>query len=110
MATVNLAMEHSAHGDFEARVHVHVFIGPDVRSGVGLGWSPVLVDVNNKEVVWRGIPPNVKPSKPQKKSWTRSCQAVVAGSFYIAGPKIGSILKRSTFKPAEDSSDCSNQW
>ena len=97
-------MEHSINGDHEARVHFHVFIGPDIRSGVGFGWTPVLTDLSIKEVTWRGIVPHVRPSKPQKKSWNQIYQAIVAGSYYVAGPKIGSIMKRSTLVPIEDKS------
>ena len=100
--TVNVGMEHSSHGDHEARVHFHVFIGPDVRSGVGFGWNPILTELDSSEVRWNGISPHVKASRPQKKSWNQIYQAIVAGSYYVAGPKIGSIMKRSTFKPIED--------
>ena len=103
--TVNIGMEHSSHGDFEARVHFHVFIGPDLRSGTGFGWNPVLVDLTSEEVEWNGIKPNVKCTRPQKKSFNLIYQAMLTGSYYVAGPKIGSIMKRSTYKPIEDSSD-----
>ena len=104
--TVNVAMEHSTNGDHEARVHFHVFIGPDLRGGVGFGWAPVLAEVKSEELRWRGILPNVKPSRPQKKSWNLIYQTVATGSYYVAGPKIGSIMKRSTFQPIEDSTPC----
>ena len=102
LGTVNIGMEHSPNGDHEARVHFHGFLGPDLRSGVGFGWNPVLSEITSEEVKWRGIYPNIKPTRPQKKSWTQIYQAVATGSYYVAGPKIGSILQRSTFKPIED--------
>ena len=95
-------MEHSCHGDHEARVHFHVFIGPDLRAGVGYGWNPELTEIYSAEISWRNISPNVKATKPQKKSWSQIYNAVATGSYYVAGPKIGSIMKRSTFKPIED--------
>ena len=102
-ATVNIGLEHSSHGDFEARVHFHVFIGPDVRGGIGFAWNPTLVELKSDEVVWRGIGPNVKACRPQKRSCNQIYQSIVTGSYYVAGPKIGSIMKRSTFSPIEDS-------
>ena len=102
LPTVNVGMEHSTHGDHEARVHFHVFVGPDIRGGVGFGWTPVLVELTNQEVMWRGIAPNVKPTKPQKKSGNQIYQAVATGSYYVAGPKIGTIMKRSTYQPIQD--------
>ena len=102
LGTINLAMEHSSQGDHEARVHFHVFMGPDLRSGVGFGWNPVLAEVNSRDLQWRGIVPHVKASRPQKRSWNQIYNAVAVGSYYVAGPKIGSIMKRSTYKPIED--------
>ena len=102
LGTVNVGLEHSAHGDHEARVHFHAFVGPDLRSGVGFGWNPVPVEITSEEVKWKGIYPNIKPTRPQKKSWNQIYQAVATGSYYVAGPKIGSIMQRSTFKPIED--------
>ena len=100
--TVNVAMEHSMHGDWDGRVHFHVFIGPDLRSGIGFAWNPELKTVKGDEVTWRGNRPNVKASRPQKKSWNQIYQAAISGSYYVAGPKIGCILKRSTYRPIED--------
>ena len=102
LGTVNIGLEHSAHGDHEARVHFHAFLGPDLRSGVGFGWNPVLSEITSEEVKWTGIYPNIKPTRPQKKSWNQIYQAVATGSYYVAGPKIGLIMQRSTFKPIED--------
>ena len=75
-ATVNVTMEHSANSDHEARVHFHVFIGPDLRNGIGFGWNPVLTQLKCQEVRWRESQPHVKASKPQKKSWAQIYQAV----------------------------------
>ena len=101
-ATVNVGMEHSMHGDWDGRVHFHVFVGPDLRSGIGFAWNPELKTVKADEVMWRGNRPNVKASRPQKKSWNQIYQAAISGSYYVAGPKIGSIMKRSTHRPIED--------
>ena len=100
--TVNIGMEHSMNGDWDGRVHFHVFIGPDLRSGIGFAWNPELKTVKGDEVVWRSIRPNVKASRPQKKSWNAIYQAAISGSYYVAGPKIGCIMKRSTYRPIED--------
>ena len=101
-ATVNVGMEHSMHGDWDGRVHFHVFVGPDLRSGIGFAWNPELKTVKADEVMWRGNRPNVKASRPQKKSWNQIYQAAISGSYYVAGPKIGCIMKRSTHRPIED--------
>ena len=66
--TVNLGTEHSTHGDHEARVRSHGFIGPDLPSGVRFGWNPVLSEITTEDVVWRGIVPNINVTKPQKRS------------------------------------------
>ena len=100
--TVNIGMEHSMHGNWDDRVHFHVFVGPDLRSGIGFAWNPELKTITADEVVWQGIHPNVKASRPQKKSWNQIYQAAISGSYYVAGPKIGCIMKRSTYRPIED--------
>ena len=66
--TVNVAMEHSMNGDWDGRVHFHVFVGPDLRSGIGFAWNPELKTVKGDELIWQGQRPNVKCSRPQKKS------------------------------------------
>ena len=100
--TVNVSMEHSMNADWGGRVHFHVFVGPDLSSGIGFAWYPELKTVKCDEVMWRGKRPNVKASRPQKKSWNQIYQAAISGSYYVAGPKIGCIMKRSTHKPIED--------
>ena len=101
-STINVAVEHSMNGDWDGRVHFHVFLGPDLRSGIGFAWNPELKTVKSDELVWQGKNPNVKCSRPQKKSWNQIFQAAVSGAYYVAGPKIGCILKRSTHRPIED--------
>ena len=101
-STVNVAMEHSMKGDWDGRVHFHVFVGPDLRNGVGFAWSPELKTIKGTDVIWQDIRPNVKVSKPQKKSWNQIYQAAISGAYYVAGPKIGCIMKRSTHRPIED--------
>ena len=101
-ATVNVAMEHSMNGDWDGRVHFHVFIGPDLRSGIGFAWNPELKTVRGDELIWQGQRPNVRCSRPQKKSWNQIFQAAISGAYYVAGPKIGCILRRSTYRPIED--------
>ena len=61
-------------------------------SGIGFEWNPVLVDLKSEEVVWRSISPNVRAYKPQKRSWNQIYQPIVTGSYYVAGPNIGSIM------------------
>ena len=100
--TVNISMEHSMNGDWDGRVHFHVFLGPDLRSGIGFAWNPELKTVKSDELVWKGKKPNVKCTRPQKRSWNQIFQAAVSGAYYVAGPKIGCILKRSTHRPIED--------
>ena len=101
-STVNVAMEHSMNGDWDGRVHFHVFVWPNLRSGIEFAWSPELRAMKGEDVIWRGIRPNVKVSRTQKKSWNQIYQAAISGSYYVAGPKIGCIMKRSTHRPIED--------
>ena len=102
LPTVNVAMEHSQHGDHEARVHFHVFLGLELRGGVGFGRVPFVIEIDELEFRWRGITPHVKPSMPQRKSWNVIYQALASGSYYVAGPKYGGIMKRSTSEPIQD--------
>ena len=94
-------MEHSLNGEWDGRVHFHVFLGPDLRSGIGFEWNPELKTVKGDEVIWRGNRPNVTASRPQKKSWNQIYQAAISGSYYVAGPEIGCIMERSTHRPIE---------
>ena len=49
--TVKPSMEHSTHGDHEARVDFHVFIGPDLRADVGSGWNTIVPGLTVQEDV-----------------------------------------------------------
>ena len=107
METVNVCMEHSEDGDHEARVHFHVFMGLDVHGGVGFEAHPSLRVVHHNEFLWRQIAPHVKPTIVQRKSWSQICLALTTGSYYVAGPKFGEIMKRSTHEPIQDTrTDC----
>jgi hypothetical protein len=102
LPTVNVTMEHSEHGDHPARVHFHVFLGIELKGGVGFTTQPQVVHIRNSRFIWNRISPNVKPTITQRKSWGTIFTAVATGSYYVAGPKFGSILKRGTSEPIED--------
>ena len=62
----------------DSRVHFHVFVGPDLRNGIGFEWNPELKTVKGDEVIWRGNYPNVTASRPQRKSWNEIYQAAIS--------------------------------
>ena len=102
LATVNVTLEHSEHGDHKARVHFHIFIGIDLSGGMGFVQTPALRTITYDQFQWQGIRPNVSATMTNRKSWGAIYQAVATGAYYVAGPKTSVIMKRSTFEPIED--------
>ena len=101
-ATVNVALEHSEHGDHKARVHFHVFIGIDLSGGPGFAQFPHVRNISLRELEWGDLRPHVSPTMTTRKTWTAIYQAVATGAYYVAGPKTSVIMKRSTHRPIED--------
>ena len=101
-STVNVTLEHSEHGDHQARVHFHFFIGIDLSSGMGFVQTPALRKIRYEEFEWNGIQPRVSPTITNRKSWGAIYQAVATGAYYVAGPKTSLIMKRSTLEPIEE--------
>ena len=102
LLTINCCLEHSENGDHAARVHLHACIGLDIRGGVHFADQINPKCISQKELRWKGIGPNVKPTRVMGKSQKMLFTALVTASYYVAGPKHGTIFKRSTFKPMED--------
>ena len=101
-ATVNVTLGHSDHGDHQARVHVHFFIGIDLSGGMGFVQTPTLRTIPYDQFQWQGIRPHISPTITNRKSWGAIYHAVATGAYYVAGPKTSVIMKRSTFEPIED--------
>ena len=102
--TVNVTLEHSEHGDHDARVHFHTFIGIDLSGGMGFVQTPAQRTIPAKEFEWHGIRPHVSPTMTNRKTWGAIYNAVATGAYYVAGPKSTVIVKRSTLEPIEDNS------
>ena len=102
LETVNVALEHSEHGDHKARVHFHFFMGLDLSKGVSFSMVPGVRMIPKSEFDWGSLVPDVSATNTSRKSWQAIYNAVATGSYYVAGPKSSVILKRSTLQPIED--------
>ena len=86
-------MEHSENGNHPARVHLHVYMGIDVRGGV-FGWVPKEIRVPVEALVFEGLKAKVHPTGAARKRPAAIVVNVVSAYYYVVGPKLGCLFKR----------------
>ena len=91
---VACGLEHSEHGSHPARVHVHVFMGMDVRGAFFANNAPMGV-ISHEKLVWGGQEPGyVRPTLVVRRTHSHIHKAVIQAYYYVAGPKSTQLLLR----------------
>lgn len=101
---VACSMEHSENGDHPARVHLHAYMGIDVRGGI-YGKAPQEVKVRLDALTFEGWKPHVHVTTSARKRGAMIVVNVVSAYYYVAGPKLGCLFKRCNgqlFKAVRD--------
>ena len=85
-------------------VHVHAFMGPEVRTSACWGRSshPQQVRARQADLSCKGGDMFVSYMRPfgPKHVWTLAC----CGLYYLRGPKVGSLFNVGNREPFQDSS------
>lgn len=106
-ATVAVAMEHSAHGNHPARVHLHAYAGVDIRGGVGWMPPPKGAVVDQSMLKWKDCAaPRVRLTLVRRPSPSMVFSAVAYGVYYVVGGKSGGLFRDATLWPFKDSFSC----
>jgi hypothetical protein len=101
--TVAVSMEHSANAVHPARVHLHVFVGVDIKGGVGFMGVPRSAPVRKADLRWEGASvPLVKLTTVRRLSPNAIFHAVATGLYYVVGGKSGEMFRESNMWPIKD--------
>ena len=90
---VACGMEHSENGDHPARIHMHCFLGIDVRGGLH-GRTQQEIMVTKSKFNFEGLRPNIRIATVSRKRNVIIHTAVVQAYYYVAGPKLGCLFNR----------------
>ena len=101
LSLVAVGLEHSERGNHPGRVHFHVTMCVDVRGGL-TGRADKEVAASMSVFEWEGLSPHVRPVKVRRATNSAINAAIVQAYYYVAGPKMTSILKRCTAELFED--------
>ncbi len=100
-------MEHSANAVHPARVHLHVFVGVDIKGGVGFMGVPRSAPVRKVDLRWEGASvPLVKLATVRRLSPNAIFHAVATGLYYVVGGKSGEMFRESNMWPIKDFIQC----
>ena len=99
--TAATCLELSENADRPGRVHMHGFMGTDIRGGHASMTNIVRAVVNTKGVVFADRHPHVKPCKPRRPHPKTIFDVIVLGHYYIVAEKTSTILRRSTMWPIQ---------
>ena len=86
-------MEHSEHGDHPARVHLHCFLGIDIRGGI-YGRAPQELTVTKGQLTFEGLRPSIGLTTCSRRRNLAIHTSVVQCYYYVAGPKLGCLFSR----------------
>ena len=91
---VACGLEHSANGSHPARVHVHVYMGIEVR-GAFFPNNAAMGSIALEKLIWHGIKPGfVRPTMVARRTNAYIQKAVIQAYYYVAGPKKTQMLLR----------------
>ena len=91
---VACGMAHSENGSHPARVHVHVFMGMEVR-GSFFDNNQALISFPEADLIWNGLKPGwTRPTLVSRKTHTQIHKAILQAYYYVAGPKKTQMLLR----------------
>ena len=98
-----VALEHSAHANHPARVHLHVYAGVDIRGGHLLMGMPQTRPVSKVSLEWPGCgPPHVKFTTIKRPSPAAILLGVSTGMYYVAGAKASNLMLEASMQPFVD--------
>jgi hypothetical protein len=108
--TVGGSMELSENAQCPGRVHLHAYLGTNIKGGHGAICSIVRADVSEKDLIFMDTTPHVRPTQPRKNHPKTVCDAVVNGLYYVIALKTTSIMRRATLWPILDRCGRGKGW
>ena len=91
---VACGLEHSENGSHPARVHVHVYMGMEVR-GVFFANNHAMGRMPLEKLNWNGMKPGfARPTLVARRTHAQIHKAVIQSYYYVAGPKKTQMLLR----------------
>ncbi len=100
--TVGACLELSENSEDKARVHLHGYLGTDIKGGVASMCGVVQADVDYADLIFSGVKPFVRATRPKRKRPKTIFDAVVNGLYYVVAKKTTSILRHATVWPIQD--------
>ena len=101
-----VALEHSAHANHPARVHLHVYAGVDIRGGHLFMGLPLTRPVSKVSLEWPGCgPPHVNFTRIKRPSPNNILNGVATGMYYVAGAKASNLMLEASMQPFVDRVD-----
>ena len=95
---VACGLEHSMNASHPARVHVHVYMGVEVRGTFFANNSP-MNSIEYDELMFNGLKPGfINPTLVLRRSHKHIVKAVTQAYYYVAGPKKTQMLLRCSAK------------
>ena len=102
MPLVACGLEHSENGSHPARVHVHVFMGVELR-GAFFQNNAAMSYVPFEKLTWNGIKPGfVRATLVPRRTHSQIHKAVIQSYYYVAGPKKSQMLLRCSAHPHKE--------
>ena len=99
---VACGLEHSENGSHPGQVHVHVFLGMEIRGAFFANNAP-MGSIPREKLTWAGLKPGfIRPTQVARRSHSHIHKAVVQAYYYVAGPKLTRILLRCSAKLYKD--------
>ena len=105
-STVGANMELSENAKEPGRVHCHGYVGTGIKGGAGSMTSVVRSDIREEDLVYMGVKPYPRPTKPKKNHPKTVCDAVVNGLYYVIANKTTTIFRKATVWHIEDCGNC----
>lgn len=100
--TLGASMEASAKSEDRGRVHLHAYLGTSIKGGVSAMSGVVEANVDVLDLIFLGVKPHVRPTRPKRKHPKTIFDAVVNGQYYVVAKKISSIMRKATLWPIEE--------
>ena len=95
---VACGLEHSENASHPARVHVHVYMGMDIRGTFFANNAP-MGSIELQKLIWNGVKPGcVRPTLVVRRTHSQIHKAVIQSYYYVAGPKKTQMLLRCSAK------------
>lgn len=100
--TVGASLELSEHSEDKGRVHLHGYLGTSIKGGPASMCGVVQANVDETDLIFSGIRPFVRSTRPRRKHPKTIFDAVVNGLYYVVAKKMSSILREATFWPIQE--------